>query len=276
MVRVCRRWREIIDTKNAYLALDKSQSHPFELVFTRIPVNGPLYTAVLEQSNRWIRADLRFVPSDKDAIFRLEEVDVPLLQHFQLDYCPWDQFATFTLDPFRDHPPKLTTLVLTDIAMYRWNSPISGPHLRSLGLETILTSGPTREDLRGILCACPKLAHLELVQVAFSGVTSGLLLQGPRVSLPLLHTLLLTPISPTDATDIANMAETPNCKNYLVSRNFETPRPISLSAVALQVQQPFEASIASASNLDVHLDGYWIRITCRDGKSPSSLPPQAR
>ncbi|KAG9000113.1 hypothetical protein FRB94_002081 [Tulasnella sp. JGI-2019a] len=283
MARVCRRWREIIvgapelwtfitdrDPTNAFLALDRLQSRPFGLEFMDVSTNGRLYTAVSQHSNRWTWADLRFVPGEGRALFMLEEVNVPLLRYFQLGYFPWDRNTTITLDLFRDHPPKLTALVLTSITMYRWNSPIFGPHLHSLKLETILTSGPTRKDLRGILRACPRLAHLELAHVAFTDEASDLPPEDLRVPLPLLHTLLLKPLSPTDATDIARMAETPHCRNYSVSRNLETPRPISLLAVTLQVQQPFEASIASASSLDIHLDGYWIHITCRDGKSPSS------
>ncbi|KAG8988300.1 hypothetical protein FRB94_003393 [Tulasnella sp. JGI-2019a] len=279
MAQVCRQWLEIIkaapelwtfvtdrDPKNAIVALDRSKSHPVGIGLREVPFNGSLYAVALNNSQRWVRADIRFSPSDQLALHELAEVSVPILQRLQLEFFYWDEDTVFVSDLFRDHPPRLTSLDLIQVAIRQWNSPIFGPHLHSLKLTRLRTSNPTREDLWGIFHACPELNHLELTHVNFSGEMP----QGPRVQLPLLAALLLRPLSPSDAVDIARMIETPRCRHYSVSRGLETPDALALSAVALQVQPLFESCIASSSSLFVHLDGFWIRITCRRGEPPHS------
>ncbi|KAG9035062.1 hypothetical protein FRB95_012081 [Tulasnella sp. JGI-2019a] len=282
VARVCRRWLDIIkgapelwtlvtdrDPANATLALDKSGLHPFSLALTSTPLNTPLYDKVLSHSRRWRRADIRVVPGDEKALRRLEEISTPLLQHLQIECPRWGRNSALSVDLFRDHPPKLASLALINITIHPWNSPIFGSHLHTLKLTRIHTSGPTRENLYGILLACPALAHLELINVAFSGEAGDWRPQIPSLQLPLLHTLRLRPSSPFDALDVARMAEIPRCRYYYVSNGPENPHSIVLTAVALQVQKPLEACIASGRSLDVQIDGYWICLFCRD-KSPSS------
>ncbi|KAG9029261.1 hypothetical protein FRB95_005535 [Tulasnella sp. JGI-2019a] len=281
--QVCRRWLEIVkgtpklwafvtdlDPVNVALALDRSQSHPLGVAFAHMPLRRPLYATVLNHSQRWIRLDIQVSPREVEILHGLEKVCAPVLQHLRLELSTSNKNTTIILDLFRDHPPRLTSLALVGIAMHNWNSPIFGPHLHSLQLERIHTSGPTREDLRSILHTCPELAHLELAYVVFSDGSGGFPPLGPRVQLPLLHSLLLRPVSSADAMDIARMAETPCCKNYLVSRGIESPDSIVFSAIVLQIQPLFEAYIASGCSLQVHLIGSWIRIRCRDGQSSSS------
>ncbi|KAG8986274.1 hypothetical protein FRB93_005368 [Tulasnella sp. JGI-2019a] len=252
MAQVCRRWLEVIkcapelwtfvsdqDPTNAHIALDRSQSHPIGLAFRCLPFNRSLYNMVLKHSHRWRR------------------------------FFDWKGSAAFVLDPFPDHPPRLISLTLVQVAMRRWKSPIFGSGLRSLDLACISNDGPTREDLRDIFQACPELAHLKLTYVTLSGDTSDLQL-GPRVQLPLLHTLIIAPSSPNDIIDIARMAETPRCTTYTVSPSPEHSHLTVLPGIVMQVQQPFEACIKSGESLHIHLDGYWIRVRCCNGDSLSS------
>ncbi|KAG8984756.1 hypothetical protein FRB93_006334 [Tulasnella sp. JGI-2019a] len=274
MAQVCRTWLEIIKGTpelwahirdqhlwNANLALRKSQSHPFEIIFKRVPFNEPLFNAVLEHSHRWRGASIWAGPGNVEALRKLEEISVPILQDFLLDL--FTKNIPIVLDLFRDHSPKLTSLVLVWVAMSRWNSPIFGSHLHTLILVNITAFGPTRDELRGIFCACPKLTHSELTRVAFSSKTSEVLLSGSRVKLPLLHKLLLIPTSSTDVMDIAKMAEIPRCRYYSVSKL------IDISGVALQVQEPFAARIASCHSLEIQLECSWTRIFCYDSQNPS-------
>ncbi|KAG8992296.1 hypothetical protein FRB93_002402 [Tulasnella sp. JGI-2019a] len=273
MARDCQRrpklWAFVtdLDPANVALSLDRSQSHPLGVAFTHMPLHRSLYATVLNHSQRWIRVDIRVSPGEEETLRGLEKVCAPVLQHLRLEL---STATTIILDLFRDHPPRLTSLALVDIAIRSWNSPIFGSHLHSLHLERIHTSGPTREDLRSIMHTCPELAHLVLAQVVFSDGSGGLSPSGPRVRLPLLHTLLLRPTLSTDAMEIARMAETPCCKNYLVTGGLESPHPIVFSAIALRIQPLFEACIASGSSLQVHLIGSWIRIRCRDNQSSST------
>ncbi|KAG8985841.1 hypothetical protein FRB94_003402 [Tulasnella sp. JGI-2019a] len=182
MAQVCQTWRDIIngtpalwtfitdqDNANAYIALDRSQSQPIGLSFGN--KSATVKKKVLQ-------------------MLMLEEIDVPMLQHFVLRNLSRSRH-TYVLDLFRDHPPQLTSLALDRVAMRRWDTSVFSPHLRKLKLQHILTSGPTHENLHSILCACPELAHLELKMVKFSNETNGLLLQCPPAQLPLLHISVL-------------------------------------------------------------------------------------
>ncbi|KAG8999583.1 hypothetical protein FRB94_006095 [Tulasnella sp. JGI-2019a] len=227
-----------------------------------MPLNKSVYATVSNHSRRWIRADIRFSPGNEESLRSLEDLSVPILRHLQIEYVTWKNSPTFVLDLFRDHLPELTSLALVDVTMRRWSSPIFGTHIYSLQLAGIRTSGPTREEFHNIPRACPKLTHLELVNVVFSGEIP----QGSRVRLAGLQTVILKPVSASDVFDIGKMVETPHCNNYSI----ETRDPIVLCAVTLQVRPLFEACIASGSNLGVHVDGYWVCMLCRGSQAASS------
>ncbi|KAG8988305.1 hypothetical protein FRB94_003388 [Tulasnella sp. JGI-2019a] len=281
MAQVCRRWLEIIKgaaelrtlmvdriPPYANLALRRSKPYPIGLVFNSMVLNRSLCATALDHSNRWQRADIRFGAGDEKALRRLEDIDVSILRHLRLEFSTQGTGSTFLLDLFRDHPPKLTSLTLIAVGLRRWDSSIFGSHLHSLKLDRIRSFGPTYEDLRGVLCACPELAHLELGNIVFSGGTGGVL-QGSRVELPLLHTLILRTLTPADSIGIARMVETPRCRNYSASRGLHNLDALELSAVALQIQPFFEACISPGYSLDIHLDGYWIHVICHSGHSTS-------
>ncbi|KAG8988303.1 hypothetical protein FRB94_003390 [Tulasnella sp. JGI-2019a] len=281
MAQVCRRWLKIIKgaaelwtcvtdqvPSHTFLPLKRSESHTFSLFLTRMPLERSLYNVVLNHSHRWRQAHIRFSPGDEDALRGLEEVRVPLLRHLHLESLSWGESSIFILDLFRAHPPKLMSLALTDIMMYCWNSPVFGSHLRSFKLDPIDRFGPTREDLYYILIACPELAYLELVHITLSdGI--GVFGQTPRVKLSLLHTLILTTLSPVDTIDVIGMVETPHCRSYSVSKDLRNLDPAVLSVVARHVQKPFEACIASGISLDIYHNDYWIHLTSHDGYSNS-------
>ncbi|KAG9030383.1 hypothetical protein FRB95_003982 [Tulasnella sp. JGI-2019a] len=282
MAQVCRRWLDIIkgapelwtfisdrDPTIANLALVKSRSHPIGVVLKNLTIDPTAYSRLLKHAHRWIRVDIRLNSRDKDALRRLKEVRAPILQHLNVGFYAWDEHTTLPLDLFRDDSPRLTSLALESVTIGRWNSPIFGSSLRSLELTCIYAFGPTRTDLLAIFNACPELARLELTHVTLSDDGTGLP-QGPRVQLPRLHTLILGPSSPTDAVDIAKMVETPNCRNYKVSRSLEPSHQNIIPAVALQIQQSFEACLASGKSLDIDLDGFWIHIRCRSDQTSSS------
>ncbi|KAG9023008.1 hypothetical protein FRB95_013825, partial [Tulasnella sp. JGI-2019a] len=214
MAQVCRRWLEIIkgtpglwtfvadrEPKNAPMTLARSQFHPIGISLRNRPFNKSVYAMVLNHSRRWIRADILFSPSNEEALRSLEDISVPILRRLRIEYITWVSDPTFILDLFRDHPPRLTSLALVNVTMRRWNSLIFGTHLYSLQLVEIRTFGPTREEFYDIFRACPKLAHLELVDVAFSGEMP----QGSRVQLAGLETMILKPVSASDVIDIATM-----------------------------------------------------------------------
>ncbi|KAG8993367.1 hypothetical protein FRB94_010821 [Tulasnella sp. JGI-2019a] len=207
---------------------------------------------------------------DKGHLRRLEAVRAPILQHLLLHLNHWGRSGTLVLDPFRDHPPELTSLTLVEVTMRRWDSTIFGPRLHKLNLARIFTSGPTREDLRVVFRSCPNLAHLGLERVTLSDEANRFLPQGPPVQLLLLHTLVLDLCSPVDAIDIAKIAGTPRCRSYTISIDSEDPNSTTFSVVALQAQKQFQASISSSRSLDMHLDNFWIHMICRSGQSPSS------
>ncbi|KAG8985839.1 hypothetical protein FRB94_003403 [Tulasnella sp. JGI-2019a] len=204
-------------------------------------------------------------------MLRLEEIDVPMLQHFVLRNLSRSRH-TYVLDLFRDHPPQLTSLALDGVVMRRWDTPVFSPRLCELKLKHILTSGPTHENLRSILCACPELAHLELKMVKFSNETNGLLLQRPPAQLPLLHTLVLKQLSSTDTIDVLRMIETLHCRSYTISIDSKNLDSMMFSRVVGQIQQPFEACINSCCILEVHLYDSNIQIICRsDQRLPSGF-----
>ncbi|KAG8986643.1 hypothetical protein FRB94_003152 [Tulasnella sp. JGI-2019a] len=283
MARVCRTWREIIegtpalwafitdqDKASAIMALNRSQSHPIGLSFGDKRIDEALYTKVLNHSHRWIRASIQVRRRDEEkALQRLEEVNMPILQHLALGIPAWDR-RPFVLDLFRDHPPQLTSLTLIKVAMRRWDAPVFGPRLRELKLMRIHTSGPTRENLHSILYACPELAHLELETVALSNETNELLPRRPPVQLPLLRTLVLKQLSPADAIDVLRMAETPYCNSCTISIESENMDSMMFSRVVEQIQQPFKACINSCRILEIHLHNSTIHIICRNDRSPSS------
>ncbi|KAG8988311.1 hypothetical protein FRB94_003382 [Tulasnella sp. JGI-2019a] len=293
MAQVCRRWLEVIKTApelwmlitdrdpiNAILALDRSQLYPLSLVFDSGPLDIPLYAVVLGHAYRWRRADLRLITGDEEALRRLGEVGAPLLKHLQLESPSWERNFIFTLNLFREFPPKLTSLALINVRTHHWNSPLFGSHLHSLKLECINTF--TREDLRGIFLACPALTHLELKGVAFAGSAGGGRPQGPPIQLFRLRTLRIRLMSPSDAGDVMGMAEIPRCRTYsaylsLLHRFSLYHHPSSLnnrnshilSAVALQVEKSLQECVASSCSIDIHIEDYWVCLFCRR-KSPSS------
>ncbi|KAG9003382.1 hypothetical protein FRB94_003150 [Tulasnella sp. JGI-2019a] len=283
MAQVCRRWREIIngapelwtfvtdqDKASIIMVLDTSRTHPIGLSFRDKSIDESLYAAVLDHSHRWIRASIEVSRHDQEVLRRLEGVNVPMLEHLVLEIPALDRHSTFILDLFRDHPPQLISLTLVEVAIRRWDSPVFGPRLRELKLIRIRTFGPTLENLRSVLCACPELAHLELKMVGLSKGINGLLPQGHPVQLPLLHTLVLRLLSPTDTIDILRMAETPHCKSYTIfihSRNLDST---IFSKFMERIQQPFKACIYSCRTLEMRIDNLNVRIICRSDQSPSS------
>ncbi|KAG8986644.1 hypothetical protein FRB95_004868 [Tulasnella sp. JGI-2019a] len=283
MAQVCRRWREIIngapelwtfvtdkDRANIIMVLDRSRAHPIGLSFRDQPIDKSLYATVLNHSHRWVRASIEVDRHDQEVLRRLEEVDVPMLQHLVLEIPALNRHSIFILDLFRDHPPQLTSLTLIEVAIRRWDSPVFGPRLHELKLIRIRTSGPTLETLRSILRACPELAHLELKMVALSNEINGLLLQAPIVQLPLLHTLVLKQLSPTDTIDILRTVETPHCRSYTISINSRNLDSTRFSRVTERIQQPFKACIYSCRTLEMRINDFCVQIICKSDQSLSS------
>ncbi|KAG9009932.1 hypothetical protein FRB94_011214 [Tulasnella sp. JGI-2019a] len=283
MAQVCQRWLEIIkgaaelwtfvtneNPTYASLALKRSRSHPFSFSLAFQPLNESLYTMVLDHSHRWRGANIRFHRTNYQALRRPESVSAPMFQHLKLAISILSTGSSVILNLFLEYPSRLTSLDLVGISIHRWNSPIFGPRLRSLSLED---SSPTRGELFSIFRACPALGYLVLKNVTFSDETSGSLPQGSLARLPLLHTLKLIKISPTDIMEIAIMIETPHCRNYLVSGGGPHAPTMALTVspgVVPLVRTSFEACISSGQSLGVYVEDVSIQIICRSGESCSS------
>ncbi|KAG8868425.1 histone methyltransferase set1 [Tulasnella sp. 331] len=272
IAQVCRRWLEIVKAAPelwtfiadeplalawSMMALARSRSHPFSLTLRATSLNESLYAAVIDQSHRWIRANIRV---GSRAAKKLERLSAPILEHFELEFAAQginDIPGGIILNLFRENPPRLRSLTLKQVVMRQWDSPIFSHRLRSLKLWHISHVGLNGESLLGIFRACQELEYLELDKVALAG--EPLVSRHAVLQLPLLHDLSLK--SPTSAVmDLVGMVETPRCTKLTISGGNASPYPHLLSAITRKVQSAFETSLDSSCSLAIRFDGYWIRM----------------
>ncbi|KAG8986640.1 hypothetical protein FRB93_005205 [Tulasnella sp. JGI-2019a] len=105
---------------------------------------------------------------------------------------------------------------------------------------------------------------------ALSNEMNGLWLQNPPAQLPLLDTLVLMSLSPTDIVDILRIAATPNCRRYTISIDSWHLDSMVFTTVAERIQQLLETRISSCRVLEIHLNDIEIRIVCRTDRYPYS------